>query len=165
MTRALDRAALRRCAEILLPAELSTLERNAAVDAFLRWVRGYRSAAEMDHGYGFTRLRETEPSPAGGYAQDLAALEAVARRDHGGDVASLDEERLRPLLSHTIDTAAPDDGRMPARPDTTHVLVALMTHYFRSPEAADRCYGVRIRREICRGLFTDLDGLEPRADD
>ncbi len=165
MRQVLDRAVLRRCADLLLPTELSALELDAAVDAFLRWVRGYRADADMDHGYGFTRLRETDASPAGGYARDLEALDATARRDHGGALVSLDDETLLDLLSTAIESAVPEDGGMSTRPDAGHVVVGLMTHFFRSPEAADRCYGVHIRREICRGLFTDLDGLEPRAND
>ena len=63
-----------RLAAVVLPAELGTAGIDQTAEAFVRWVRGYRAGAEMDHGYGNTRLRSKGASPAAGYLRHLEAL-------------------------------------------------------------------------------------------
>jgi hypothetical protein len=123
---------LRALARVVLPSEVDA----AAVSAkFAEWVRGYRAGAEMDHGYGFTRLRTKPPLAVPNYTRQLAALgpqptaEAVA--------ASLEEAHITDL---------------PRTPDGRHVASDLMAFYFRSSDANDLCYRAAIGRDLCRGL-------------
>ncbi len=157
----LDRELLERLAGALLPAELTAGERSGVIESFLRWHRDYHPDAEMDAGYGFTRLRRTALHPALGYADDIANLRAAAGARFGARLEDLDAGDLRQLLAEVIEQAAPDMQRLPARPDGTHLAVDLLAHYYRSSEATDRCYGMAIRRETCRGLFTDVEALAP----
>ena len=39
----------------------------------------------------------------------------------------------------------------------------MISAYTRSAGATDRAYGLQIRRESCRGLFSDVDELQPFA--
>ena len=128
-----DQAAnLRALARVTLP---SAVDADAAAEGFARWVRGYRAGAEMDHGYGFTRLRTKPALPAANYMRQLAELgpepsaEAVA--------AALD----------AVKTA-----ELPRTPDGRHVASDLMAWYFRSSDANDLCYRAAIGRDKCRGL-------------
>ena len=159
-----DQQALAHLARIVLPSSLDGATRAGAVAAFAAWVAGYEAGAEMDHGYGFTRLRQTGAHPGPGYASDLEELRRRARSEHGEELERLDDDRLRGLVVTTLDIADADEN-LPGRPDDSHVLIALMTHWFRSPAAQDLCYGVQIGRESCRGLFMHVDGLEPLAGD
>ena len=157
----LDLPMLRAVADTALPRELSDSEREATVAGFLRWLRDYRESAEMDHGYGFTRLRETGAHPALRYADDLDALRQEARSRFDTDFADLLWPQRFVIVTEAIERAAPDMESLPSRPDGTHVITGLMSHYYRSAEAVDRCYGARIGRESCRGLFIDVDGPPP----
>lgn len=47
-----------------------------------------------------------------------------------------------------VGDAAPE--RLPAR--AKHVAIALLAHFYASPDADDLCYGRRIGRQTCRGL-------------
>ena len=158
---ALERAPLERLAEVLLPAELTVGERRRAVADLLAWLRGYRAGAEMDPGYGAPRLHATGPHPAPRYAADLERMRQRAAAEHRVPLERLDDDALRALLADEIDGAAPALEALPGRPDAPHLAIALLSAYYGSPTATDRCYGVAIRRESCRGLFTDVDGLAP----
>ena len=131
--------ALRALAAVVLPSELGAagLERNVA--AFERWVREYRPGAEMDHGYGFTRLRSKPPSPASAYLRQLRALRLT------GDAAT-----QRAAVESALEEAKVT--RLPQTPDGRHIASDLMAFYFRSSEANDLCYRAHIGRDECRGL-------------
>lgn len=156
-----DRPRLVRLAHALLPSELTPAQREGVADALLGWLRGYHEGVTMDHGYGFTRIRETPPSPAPRYAEQLQQLDARAGERFGAPLLHCSDVQLQALATEAIEETAPDMDGIPSRPDTPHVVIALLSTYFRSSEAADRAYGARIRRETCRGLFTDVDGLQP----
>ena len=123
---------LRALARAVLPSEVDAA---AAAGAFASWVRGYREGAEMDHGYGVTRLRNKPALPVANYRRQLAELglqpsaEAVA--------AALEAAKVTDL---------------PRTPDGRHVAADLMAFYFRSSGANDLCYRAAIGRDRCRGL-------------
>ena len=144
-----DEARLRAIADVVLPGDLGTRGRAEVVDGFLRWIRNYREGAEMDHGYGFPRLRRTAASPALRYAAQLAALDRAAR-GRGGAFESLEVSARREVVASAI--AAAKVERLPARPTGDHVATDLMAFYFNSPEANDLAYGAAIGRDQCRGL-------------
>ena len=130
---------LRTVAAVVLPSELGAAGAARVAAAFEQWVRDYRPGAEMDHGYGFTRLRSKGQSPAAGYVEQLRAL------DLSGDSAS-----QRTAIEAAI--ARANITSLPQTPDGRHIATDLMSFYFRSSEGNDLCYRAHIGRDECRGL-------------
>jgi hypothetical protein len=123
---------LRSLAAIVLPTSAPIDQITAA---FIRWVRDYRPGAEMEHGYGITRLRNKPPSPASAYLDQLAALPTPL--DAAAVQSALERARVADL---------------PRTPGTSHVAADLMAFYFRSSDANDLCYRAAIGRDQCRSL-------------
>jgi hypothetical protein len=130
---------LRKLAAVVLPSELGAQGIEKTVAAFEQWVREYRPGAEMDHGYGFPRLRRKGPSPASAYMQQLEALQLNGNLEsnRGAVEAALDQAKVAAL---------------PQTPDGKHVASDLMAFYFRSSAGNDLCYRAHIGRDECRGL-------------
>jgi hypothetical protein len=137
---------LHALAVVVLPAELGADGVHRAAEDFVRWVQGYRAGAEMDHGYGFTRLRAKGASPAANYLRHLEALHPI--------LLSGDADSKRVALTAALEQAKITD--LPRSPDGRHVAADLMAFYFRSSDANDLCYRAAIGRDQCRGL----DGSE-----
>lgn len=133
---------LRALAAVVLPAEIGPGGIDKIAGDFEQWVRDYRPGAEMDHGYGNTRLRSKPPSPAAAYAKQLADLRAELL---GGDAAS-----RRKAVETALEAARVSD--IPRTPGGQHVAADLMAFYFRSSDANDLCYRAAIGRDLCRGL-------------
>jgi hypothetical protein len=146
----LDRAMLMALAEVVLPSEIGASGRTDAVGAFMRWLRNYHEGAEMDHGYGFTRLRVTSPSPAGKYAAQLAAFDAAARARGLESFARAPVDERRVIVQAAVADAKVE--RLPNRPTGACLATDLMGHYFHSSAASDLCYRAAIGRDACRGL-------------
>jgi hypothetical protein len=144
-----DEARVRALAEAVLPIELTPSGRAEVVDGFLRWIRNYREGAELDHGYGFTRLRKTPASPAARYPAQLAALEQASRA-RGAAFDALDVAARRAVVAAAIDGAKVE--RLPVRPTGDHIATDLMGFYFHGEAANDLAYRAAIRRDSCRGL-------------
>lgn len=142
-----DAGVLNAIAEVVLPADC---DRPAAVAAFARWIRDYHEGADTDHGYGFTRIRSTGPSPARNYPEQVAALDAAARTAGAAAFASAPLTVRRSILEAAL--AAAKIERLPPRPNGAHVAADLMAHYFHSSDAEDLCYHAAIGRDSCRGL-------------
>jgi hypothetical protein len=154
-----DDARLRALADVVLPGELTSTARADLVAAFQRWIRNYREGAEMDHGYGFTRLRQTRTSPAGRYPAQLAALDRAARA-RGASFESLDAAARREIVEAAITAAKVD--RLPDRPTGDHIATDLIAFYVATPEANDLAYRAAIGRDQCRGLPGSSDRPEKR---
>ncbi len=129
-------------AAVVLPSELGPVGVRDIARRFEVWVRDYRASAEMDHGYGFTRLRRKPASPAPAY---LRQLENLRPSLVNGDAAS-----HRQAVEAALDEAKVTD--LPRTPDGRHVATDLMAFYFRSSDANDLCYRAAIGRDLCRGL-------------
>jgi len=132
-------ATLRALAVLVLPSELGPEGLERTVGAFERWVRDYRPGAEMDHGYGVTRLRSKPASPAPAYLQQLRDLRLPA-----------DTPARRAAVEAALEAAK--ITALPQTPDGRHVASDLMAFYFRSSAANDLCYRAHIGRDECRGL-------------
>jgi hypothetical protein len=152
-------ATLRAAARVVLPSEPGAPNTDETVDRFLRWTRNYKAGAEMDHGYGFTRLRSTPPSSAAAYPRQLEDLERDARQQ-GSSFARLDSTIQRRLLQAAFEAARVD--ALPQRPAGRHVVADLMGFYFYSSEANDLCYRAEIGRDTCGGLPGSDRPPEPR---
>jgi hypothetical protein len=137
-------------AEAVLPGELGPEGRREAVAAFVRWIRNYTEGADMDHGYGNTRIRSTAPSPARNDPAQLTALDEAARGKGAASFAGAPLELRRAILEAAIVAAKVD--RLPSRPTGAHIASDLMGHYFNSAAAEDLCYRAAIGRDTCRGL-------------
>jgi hypothetical protein len=140
---------LRDVAATVLPSAIGRKGQDDAVDNFLRWVRDYKEGVPLSHGYGEPRLVKTGPSPAPGYAKQIAALEAAAKA-RGGRFGALPLEVRRGLLDDAFKAA--DVRNLPGRPDGKHIVADLMAHYFRSSAANDLCYNARIGRNTYRAI-------------
>jgi hypothetical protein len=148
----LSTSQLNALAEVVLPGALGVSGQQRAVREFLHWLADYRTGAQLDHGYGVTRLAYSGESPARLYPAQLAGLDRRA----GGSFASLPLDERRRVVTEAI-TAA-DVAHLPERPDGGHVATDLMALFFNGPEANDLVYGRLIGRFGCRGL----DGSETR---
>ena len=140
---------LRDVAETVLPSAIGRKGQGEAVDNFLSWIRDYKEGIPLSHGYGEPRLVKTGPSPAPGYAKQIAALQAAAKA-RGGRFGALRLEDRRALLDEALKAA--DVHNLPGRPDGKHVVADLMAHYFRSSAANDLCYNARIGRNTYRAI-------------
>lgn len=129
-------------AAIVLPSDLGANGIRSVAQGFERWVREYRPGAEMDHGYGFTRLRNKPASPALAYLRQLEALRPALA---GGDAVSKQK-----AVEAALEEAKITD--LPRSPDGRHVIADLMAFYFRGSDANDLCYRAAIGRYQCRGL-------------
>jgi len=144
--------------DLVLPGELGVAGRDAAVAAFQRWADGYDPVPELNHGYGTSEIRYGPPDPVPGWQAQLDALDVEAQRRHGAAFTALSrEQRLVLLLGH-VDAVEGDSLPSPLR--ARHVAVALLAHWAGTPEATDRCYGVRISPQTCRGLASSGDEPE-----
>jgi len=142
-------ATLLALAGAVLPESLGAERVREIANRFQTWLHAYRAGAELDHGYGHTRLQTTGDSPAAGHGRQLAALEAAARAE-GAAFARLPAVRQRALVAKALAAAKITD--LPERPDGRHVAADLLAFFFRSSEASDLCYGAAIGRDTCRGL-------------
>ena len=133
---------LRGLAAVVLPGYLGREAAEGVAQRFERWVREYRAGADLDHGYGVTRIAYKPASPAPVY---LAQLEALR-----GPLSSADAEARRKAIEAALDQAKVI--KLPETPDGRHVIADLMSFYFHSSEANDLCYRAAIERYRCRGL-------------
>jgi hypothetical protein len=127
---------------VVLPSELGPDGTRDVVRRFQIWVREYRAGAEMDHGYGFTRLRTKGPSPAPAYLRQLDALRPA--------ISNGDADARRQAVEAALEEAKITD--LPRTPDGRHIAADLMSFYFRSSDGNDLCYRAAIGRDLCRGL-------------
>lgn len=155
-----DEARIRAIADVVLPGEIGAAGRAAVAAGFFTWLREYRGGADTDHGYGFTRLRRTPPSPAAKYPAQLDALDARAKAG-GRAFADLTAAERRVLLEESI--AAAKIERLPGRPDGGHIATDLMAFFFNSAEARDLAYRAKIGADTCRGLEGSDSRPEPLA--
>lgn len=148
---------LRDVAATVLPSAIGAKGQDQAVDNFLIWIRDYQEGVPLSHGYGEPRLVRSGPSPAPGYAKQIAALQ-LAARERGGRFGVLPLETRRALLDEAFKAA--DVRNLPSRPDGKHVIADLMAHYFRSSAANDLCYNARIGRHTNRAI--QITTVRPR---
>ncbi|CAN5755485.1 hypothetical protein BH11GEM1_BH11GEM1_04740 [soil metagenome] len=136
----------------ILPSELGIAGTAAAVDAFQRWLSGYREHAELVHGYGTSALAYAGPTPATRWATQLEALDLAARRNGSRSFAAMPLDQRRMMVRAELDkltlTSMPAVGRAP------HVAIALLSHWYGSTDATDRCYHASIGKQQCRPLAT-----------
>jgi len=145
-----DPATLDALAEAVLPSSLGRVATRRAAEAFRAWGAGYRENAELVHGYGTSRLRNTGPTPVTRWAAQLDDLDARARTEHQRAFRELAVVDRANVVRATLGGQRLD--RMPSVAGANHVALALIAHFYESPAALDLCYEARIGRETCRPL-------------
>jgi gluconate 2-dehydrogenase subunit 3-like protein len=145
-----DPRTLQALGETVLPAAMGQAALRAEVDAFQKWMDGYRENVEITHGYGTSRLRTTGPTPATRWVKQLDDLDARARAANQQSFADLAPAQRVEMVKAALANERLD--RMPAVGDANHVAVALPAHYYASPAATDLCYEAQIGKNLCRPL-------------
>jgi hypothetical protein len=145
-----DPATLDALAEVVLPSVLGKAGVRRAAAAFREWGAGYRENAELNHGYGTSRLRSSGPTPLTRWTQQLDALDSAARAAHHKPFRDLSSSDRVVLVRAALEGQRMD--RMPAVGDATHVAIALLAHFYDSAPATDLCYQAQIGRSTCRKL-------------
>lgn len=136
--------------EAVLPSELGRAGTLAAVTGFQRWIAGYRENVELVHGYGTSALERSGPTPATRWAAQLDALDRIARAEGARSFAALPLERRREIVRRELEAMKAD--RIGAVGRAPHVALALLAHWYDTPDATDRCYQAHISKESCRPL-------------
>ena len=136
--------------EAILPSDLGSAGIAHAVDAFRRWMSEYRAGVELLHRYGTSALSYAGPTPATRWAAQLSQLDAAARRTRKRPFSSLGIAERQGMVRDAL--SGIDLSAMPPLAKAPHVAVALLTHFYGTPEAANLCYNAKIDRRTCRPL-------------
>jgi hypothetical protein len=145
-----DPQTLLSLAHTVLPSALGAAGIRRAADDFRRWMAEYREGAEINHGYGTSRLRSTGPTPATRWTKQLDDLNAAARARHAKPFTALGAAEREVLVRDALKNERVD--RLPGVGDANHVAVGLLAHFYESPAATNLCYDARIDRAMCRPL-------------
>jgi hypothetical protein len=137
-------------AECVLPSALGKTGASREAASFRDWGAGYREGAEINHGYGTSRLRSTGPTPVTKWATQLDGLDAAARAKYQHDFRALTIPQRQEVVRAALQGQRLD--RMPSVGDASHVAVALLAHFYDSSAAADLCYESMIGKATCRPL-------------
>lgn len=135
----------------VLPNELGDAQIGRTVAAFRRWMDGYRENAELNHGYGNSRLRFSGPTPATRWMKQLDDLETAAKSASGSTFAALPVAQRQALIRPALATER--GAGVSSSPDAAnHVAAALLAFFYASPAATDLCYEAKIGKNTCRPL-------------
>jgi len=149
-TAPFDAALLDALGAAVLPSELGEQGRAAALRRFSAWITGYAPGAELNHPYPAAPVSQLPASPLAAWQGQLQALDAAARAQAPGGFATLDVPARQALLAQAFETVKGPDLPLPI--DAPHVALALMTHFFQSPQGTDLCYRAAIGKAMCRPL-------------
>jgi hypothetical protein len=143
-------AQLSALAAAVLPTELGAEGTARAVASFQRWMDGYRPGAEVNHGYGTARIERLDADPRPQWRSQLSALDGDARRAGGASFAALSIAQRQTIVRTAL--AGERSETLPSPLAARHVALALLAHFYESPEANDLCYEAQIGRQQCRPL-------------
>ena len=147
----LDPELLRAVGEAVLPESLGEAGRERVIVAFELWWDRFEPDAELIHTYGGWVIPYGPPDREPEWSAQLRQLDQTSAERWGAPFGDVPVERRRAVLAELITDEGPAFPE-PARAE--HVAVALMAHYFGSPEAVNRCYGVAIDPLTCRTTAT-----------
>jgi hypothetical protein len=151
---------LRETAEAVLPGSLGSDGIDAVVRDFTEWLGSYKAGAEMNSGYGLTRIQVVPPDPSIHYLEQLEQLEAEAQGKRGVPFAKLDAAGKREIVRAAFVSSNVD--AIPRRPDGQHVAADLMGFFFFvSSNGHDFLHNAAIKRDECRGLASSAQRPTP----
>ena len=143
-------ATLDALAEAILPSALGRTGIMKEAIAFREWGAGYREGAEVNHGYGTSRLRSLGPTPLTKWTTQLDDLDARAQSKHERNFREVPVADRVAIVRTVLEGQRVD--RMPGVADASHVSLALLAHFYDSSAATDLCYEARIGKTTCRPL-------------
>jgi hypothetical protein len=113
---------------------------------------GYRENAELNHGYGNSRLRFSGPTPATRWTKQLDDLDAAARSSSNESTfLALSIPQRQAIVRQALITER--GTGISSSPDAAnHVAAALLAFFYASPAATDLCYEAKIGKNTCRPL-------------
>ena len=149
--KALEAGALVPLAEAVLPAELGAARTARAATLFARWIAGYREGEELLHPYGSERLRNTGPSPAAKWTEQMRALASAAATTHKRPFSVLPVAQRTALVQQAL-AGMQFTARVPAPIAAPHVAIALLAHFLESTDATNLAYNRIIDPKQCRPL-------------
>lgn len=142
---------LRALAEVALPEELGPEGRDAVVEDFRAWLEGYEPVPELIHGYGDPEIHYGAADPTGRWRAQLEGLDLEAQRRFERDFKDLPPGDREAILRNRLESE--DADRLPSQVQRAeHVAVALLAHFYTSPDAVDLCYQAEIQPLACRSL-------------
>lgn len=140
--------------EVVLPSSLGADGRARAVEAFAKWLDGYKAGVPMSYGYGDLRYAVVPPGPSLRYPSQLTRLQELSKAK--GSIFTA----LSPADRKSVVEAALLEARvtkLPERPDGQHVASDLMSHFYNSSDGNDFLFKASIRVSECRGLDSSTD--------
>jgi len=144
----------RAIARVVLPIQLGAAKQDEVAAQFAQWIRNYREGADMNSGYGITRLQWLPENPARKYTEQIKDLDLAAKAAGGTSFTKMAPYDRKSLIEQTL--LISNIERLPTRPDGKNIAADIMSFYFFSSEGQDFLYNAQIRREDCRGMKSSV---------
>lgn len=150
-----DRELVAAVGEVVLPSSLRADGRAKAVQAFAKWLDGYKAGVPMSAGYG-SHLRNAvvPPSPLLRYPSQLTRLQELAKAKGSTFMALPPADRKAVVEAALLEAKV---TKLPERPDGQHIASDLMSHFYSSSDGNDFLFKASIRVSDCRGLDASAD--------
>jgi len=149
-----NRELIAAIAEVVLPSSLGADGRAKAVEAFAKWLDGYKAGVPMSYGYGDLRYAVVPPSPLLRYPAQFTRLQELSQAKGSVFTALSPADRKAVVEAALLEAKV---TKMPERPDGQHVASDLMGHFYNSSDGNDFLFKASIRISACRGLDTSAD--------
>lgn len=141
--------------EVVLPSTLGSDGRAKAVEAFAKWLDGYKAGVPMSYGYGGQLKYEVvPPSPLLRYPSQLMRLQQLSKVKGSIFTALSPGDRKAVVETALLEAKV---TQLPERPDGRHIASDLMSHFYSSSDGTDFLFNASIRVSECRGLDTSAD--------
>jgi len=145
-----DRELVASIGEVVLPSGLGADGRDKAVEAFAKWLDGYKAGVPMSFGYGGELKYEVvPPSPLQRYPAQFSRLQELSRAKGMAFTALPLADRKSVVEAALLEAKL---TQLPARPDGQHVAADLISHFYSSSDGNDFLFNASIRVSECRGL-------------
>jgi hypothetical protein len=145
-----DRELVGAIGEVVLPSRLGADGRDKAVEAFAKWLDGYKAGVPMSYGYGGQLKYEVvPPSPLLRYPAQFSRLQELSKAKGLAFTALSLADRKAVVETALLEAKV---TKLPARPDGKHVASDLMSHFYSSSDGNDFLFNASIRVSECRGL-------------
>ena len=149
-----DRELIAVIGEVVLPSTLGADGRAKGVEAFAKWLDGYKAGVPMSYGYGRLKYAIVPPSPVLRYPAQLRRLQELSKAKGSAFTALSPADRKAVVEAALLEAKVTE---LPERPDGRHIASDLMSHFYNSSEGNDFLFSASIRVSECRGLDTSAD--------
>jgi hypothetical protein len=141
--------------EVVLPSSLGADGRANAVEAFAKWLDGYKGGVPMSYGYGDQlRYAVVPPNPLLRYPSQFRRLQELSKAKGSIFTALSPADRKAVVEAALLEAKV---TQLPGRPDGQHIASDLMSHFYNSSAGNDFLFKASIRVSECRGLGTSAD--------